>query len=247
MESLVSIITPCYNSEKTIEKTIKSVLGQTYKNIEYIIVDGGSSDSTIDIVKKYEMLFEGRMKVISEKDDGIYDAMNKGILNATGKLIGIVNSDDYYEADAVETVVKNMEEDEYQVLYGLLRCTQQRKEVNVVLYNHNFLHQQMITHPTCFISKKAYEDFGMYNCKYRSCADYELMLRWWKEERVKFKPIYKIISNFELGGMSSTDYATKEVAKLKLEYGLISKKTYYRIILNATIHEIYVKYLKGKR
>ena len=127
MESLVSIITPCYNSEKTIEKTIKSVLGQTYKNIEYIIVDGGSSDSTIDIVKKYEMLFEGRMKVISEKDDGIYDAMNKGILNATGKLIGIVNSDDYYEADAVETVVKNMEEDEYQVLYGLLRCTQQRK------------------------------------------------------------------------------------------------------------------------
>ena len=244
MEKLVSIITPCYNSEKTIENTIQSVLKQSYSNIEYIIVDGASTDNTLKIVKRYEKLFKGRMIIVSEKDNGIYDAMNKGIVLAKGELVGIVNSDDHYELDAVENIVKNMEEDPYQVLYGLLRCTKQGEEVNVVFYNHNFLNQQMITHPTCFVTKKAYEDLGMYNCKYRSCADYELMLRWWKNKQVKFKPIYKILSNFELGGMSSTDYATKEGAKLKLEYGLISRCSYYRIVLGVTIHSLYIKFFK---
>ena len=245
MGALVSIITPCYNSEKTIERTIQSVLSQTYQNIEYIIVDGASTDNTLNIVKKYEKLFAGRMTVISEKDNGIYDAMNKGISLAKGELVGIINSDDHYELDAVENAVQNMEEDRYQVLYGLLRYTKQGEEVSVVLYNHNFLNQQMITHPTCFVTKKAYEDLGVYNCKYRSCADYELMLRWWKDKRVRFKQIYKIISNFELGGMSSTDYAMKEGARLKREYGLISRFSYYRIIMNATLHSLYVKYLKN--
>ena len=246
MEILVSIITPCYNSEKTIEKTIKSVLNQTYKNIEYIIIDGKSTDDTLNIIKKYEPDFEGRIRVISEKDSGIYDAMNKGIALASGELVGIVNSDDYYEQDAVENVVKNFGIEKYQIIYGLLRCIKNGEEVSVVLYNHNFLHQQMIPHPTCFITKKAYEDLGMYDCKYKSCADYELMLRWEKNNKVHFKPIYQIISNFELGGMSSSDYAMKEGAKLRLDYGLIGKVTYYRIIINAMIHSIYVKWIKKK-
>ena len=180
MGILVSIVTTCYNSEKTIEKTIKSVLNQTYKNIEYIIIDGKSTDDTLNIIKKYEPDFEGRIRVISEKDSGIYDAMNKGIALASGELVGIVNSDDYYEQDAVENVVKNFGIEKYQIIYGLLRCIKNGEEVSVVLYNHNFLHQQMIPHPTCFITKKAYEDLGMYDCKYKSCADYELMLRWEK-------------------------------------------------------------------
>ena len=99
-----SIITICYNSSATIERSMKSVLAQTFTDYEYIIVDGGSKDSTLDIVKKYEPLFEGRMKWKSEPDKGIYDAMNKGIERSSGTIIGIVNSDDWLEADALETV-----------------------------------------------------------------------------------------------------------------------------------------------
>ena len=93
----VSIITPCLNSEKTIRETIESVLNQTYLNIEYIIVDGGSTDNTLTIIREYIPLFRGRLHVISEKDDGIYDAMNKGIKKSHGQLIGIINSNDYYD------------------------------------------------------------------------------------------------------------------------------------------------------
>lgn len=101
---LFSVVTICYNSAQTIERTIKSVLAQTYTNFEYIIVDGGSTDSTLEIVKKYEPLFAGRLKWKSEPDHGIYDAMNKGILRSNGDIIGIVNSDDWLDADALLNV-----------------------------------------------------------------------------------------------------------------------------------------------
>ena len=126
MNRKVSIITPCLNSEKTIEDTIKSVVNQTYKNIEYIVVDGGSRDRTMEIVKKYEPLFQGRMKYVSEPDKGIYNAMNKGIKMSTGSLIGIINSDDYYELYTIEHIVDNMTADKYQVLYGWLRVLQRK-------------------------------------------------------------------------------------------------------------------------
>lgn len=104
----VSIVTVCYNSSKTIRKTFDSVLEQTYPEIEYLVIDGKSSDATVDIIKEYEPRFMGRMHWISEKDNGIYDAMNKGINMSTGELIGILNSDDYYEADAVNTMVLSL-------------------------------------------------------------------------------------------------------------------------------------------
>ena len=99
---LISVVTVCFNSERTISRTIESVLNQSYPIYEYLIVDGRSSDKTMDIVKEFEPLFNGKMKVISEADNGIYDAMNKGILMAKGKLIGILNSDDWYEPDTLE-------------------------------------------------------------------------------------------------------------------------------------------------
>ena len=103
----ISVITVCYNSKKTIEDTIKSVLNQTYQNYEYIIIDGCSTDGTIDLVKSYIPKFNGRLTFISEPDKGIYNAMNKGIRKATGDLICLLNSDDYYELDAFETMNAN--------------------------------------------------------------------------------------------------------------------------------------------
>ena len=113
---LVTVITPCYNSEKTIRRTIESVLNQTYKDIEYLIIDGASTDKTVEIAKSYEAAFEGRMHIYSEKDEGIYYAMNKGIGLAKGEIIGIVNSDDYYEPEAVAKIAEKRTGSPYQIL-----------------------------------------------------------------------------------------------------------------------------------
>ena len=106
MNMKISIITVCYNSEKTIKNTIDSVLSQTYKNYEYIIIDGKSTDNTVNLIKKYQKKFDNKLKYISEKDNGIYDAMNKGVLRAIGGIIGIVNSDDWLEPKALDIVAE---------------------------------------------------------------------------------------------------------------------------------------------
>lgn len=235
---LVSIITPCFNSSKTILKTLESVLNQTYTNIEYIIIDGESTDGTIDILREYEVLFNGRMRFISEKDNGIYDAMNKGIAMASGELIGMVNSDDYYELDAVMNMVKHLSKDKYQILYGYQRCLTNGTEDRIVIYHHNKLNIQMLTHPTCFITKAVYDDYGLYNSKYKSSSDYEFMLRLFRNSEVIFRPVYKVISNFESGGMSSSEIGVRETAKLRLNFGIISKKTYYKILMRSVIHQM---------
>ena len=112
----VTIVTVCYNSESTIRKTIESVLRQTYTNIEYVVIDGNSQDKTLDIIREYQECFKGRMKLVSEPDEGIYDAMNKGIRLAEGELIGILNSDDHYEENAVEEIVKAWDRKGMQIL-----------------------------------------------------------------------------------------------------------------------------------
>lgn len=232
----VSVITPCFNSENTIRKTLESMLNQTYNNYEYIIIDGKSTDKTLQIIKEYRPLFGEKLQVYSEPDKGIYDAMNKGIMKASGNMIGIVNSDDYYELDALENMVREVPDDKYFILYGFQRCITKGQEDKVVLFNHRNLDTQMITHPTCFVSKDTYKDFGLYSLEYKSSADYEFMLRVFHSEKVTFKPVYKIISNFESGGMSSTEVGVRETAKLRLEYGIISHKKYYMIMIRSLIH-----------
>lgn len=236
---LVSIITVCYNSAKTIRRTLESVLQQTYDHYEYIVIDGASSDDTLEILKSYEPLFDGKMKIISETDSGIYDAMNKGIEKASGKLIGIVNSDDFYEEKALEIMVRKYEElqREHVVLYGFQRNLSGEKEKSVVLFHHDFLSQQMITHPTCFVSKSVYRDFGMFDTSYKSSADYEFMLRIFYGNQVFFQPVYEIISNFQLGGMSSSEKGYRETAKLQYRYRFISPLRYVKIIVKSRLYE----------
>ncbi len=239
MENIkVSIITPCLNSEKTIKRTLESVLGQSYENIEYIIIDGKSSDKTLDIINKYKSAFNNRLTVVSEKDDGIYDAMNKGIGIASGDLIGIVNSDDYYEKDAVMKMVENMSDEKHQILYGYERCVTNGLEDKVVIFNHRNLDMQMITHPTCFVTRSVYNDFGKFDISYRSSADYEFVLRLFHNSDTVFSPIYHIISNFESGGISSTQVGVRETAKLRYRYHIISKHRYIFLIIRSYLYDL---------
>lgn len=214
----VSIITVCLNSEKHIEQTIKSVLNQTYKDIEYIIVDGKSNDNTLNIIEKYKPLFKGRLKVISEKDNGIYDAMNKGIRYSTGELIGIINSDDWYEMDTVEYVVKHFNGN--NIIYGALLFWRDNNIDRLQIKSHKELEKSMIAHPTVFVPKIIYDKYGVFDTNYKLAADYELMLRYYKTN-VKFTYISKVLTNFRLGGAT-----TQNEIKSENETRIIKKKYY---------------------
>lgn len=236
-EILVSVLTPCYNSVKTIEKTLECIEKQTYQNIEYIIVDGGSTDGTLELIEQHRSRLPEQFTLISEKDNGIYDAMNKGISMAKGQLIGIVNSDDWYESDTIEQVVKHYQGNTYEVVYGMQRTYLNGKEKATFIYHHDFLPEQMITHPTCFVTKEAYEGLGVFDLKYRSAADYDLMLRFYESKKVVFTPIYQILSNFQLGGMSSSQVGVRENATIRYERGFLSKKKYRFIMVKSKLYE----------
>jgi len=236
-EILVSVITPCYNSSSTIEKTLECIENQTYKNIEYIIIDGGSADDTLRIIEHHKNKLPSNLKIVSERDNGIYDAMNKGIRLAQGKLIGIVNSDDWYEADTIEQVVKHYRGNQYEVVYGMQRNFLQEKEKAVFIYHHDFLPQQMITHPTCFVTADAYRDFGMFDMNYRSAADYDLMLRFFESKKVVFTPVMQVLSNFRLGGMSGSQIGVRENAVIRYKRGYMSKKRYRFVMIKSYIYQ----------
>lgn len=239
-EILISIITVCYNSEKTIERTIRSVLEQAYDNYEYLIIDGGSKDETLEIIKAYEASFAGKLLVISEPDQGIYDAMNKGISMAKGELIGIINSDDYYEKDALSVMAEEYRKlgSEYGILYGFQRNYDKGREISTVLYHHDYLEDQMITHPTCFVTRQVYRDFGKFSLDYKSSADYEFMLRMFDNKKVEFRPVYKIITNFALGGMSFSQTGYRETLRLLFKRGKLPKGRYYKTMIKSYLYQV---------
>lgn len=200
---------------------------QTCQDYEYILIDGASTDRTLEIIRKYEPLFQGKMKLISEKDKGIYDAMNKGIMAAAGELVGIINSDDYYERDALQKISEVYQGYQYTIIYGMVRSVLDEKEVAVYIKNHEFLERDMITHPSCFITKKLYEEFGMYSLEYPYSADYEFMLRIRKEKKIRFVKLYEIITNFSMGGVSNSVKGYRDTLKLLHQYHLIEGKRYF--------------------
>ena len=167
----VSIITAVYNAEKTIGNTIESILEQTYTNIEYIIIDGGSKDKTIDIIKEFEPKFQGRLKWISERDKGIYDAMNKGIRMATGDIIGILNSDDFFTSDdVILTVNETFERYNPDAIYGDIHFVNDDNLDKTVRYYSSRIFQRglmrfgfMPAHPSFYIKKECFGKFGLYN------------------------------------------------------------------------------------
>lgn len=165
---LISIITVSYNAVKTIEDTITSVLNQTYSNIEYIIIDGASTDGTLDVIKKYQ---DDISIIVSEPDKGIYDAMNKGIERANGELIGIINADDWYEANAVERTVEIYlkGEKKFDVLYGdMLYILLNGKTQKIIPPREveGLRKKMIIGFASMFIAKKAYEKWGVYDTSF---------------------------------------------------------------------------------
>lgn len=229
----VSIITPCLNSEKTIQDTIKSVLNQTYENIEYIIVDGGSTDDTMCIVKEYEPLFCGRMRYVSEHDSGIYNAMNKGLRMSHGQLIGIINSDDFYEKDAVSLAVAAMVEDACQMIYGYCRVLGRNGEtVYINRESHANLFEHIFQHPTCFVTRQTYCKYGMFNEKFKVAADCDFIYRLY-QKKVTFTQIKEITANYRVGGYSGTHDHRNELALIKyLNHGIKLREFIYFLIRN---------------
>ncbi len=226
---MFSIITPCFNSEKTIKRTLESVLNQTCQDYEYIIIDGGSTDKTLNIIKSYKPFFKEKLKVVSEKDDGIYDAMNKGIYRAQGEIIGIINSDDYYENNALENILQYYDKKKkYQILYGMMRIINaEEQELSIVFYHHRNLNNQIINHPSSFVTSKLYKELGTYNTDYKSVSDYDFMLKMAQNEKVVFTPVYNIIANFTKGGISGSYIGIQETNSVKYKYKLISGRNYW--------------------
>jgi glycosyltransferase involved in cell wall biosynthesis len=204
----VSIITVCYNSESTIEDTIKSVANQTHPDIEYIIIDGNSRDATVEMIKKHSAFVS---KWISEKDTGIYDAMNKGLEMATGEIIGILNADDVFaNSNVIENIVNFFRDQSIEALYADLKYVQ-RKDISKVIRfwksgeyaEGKFYYGWMPPHPTLYLRKSVYQKYGNYRTDMPSAADYELMLRMIHVQKIKLAYYPQVIVLMRDGGFSN--------------------------------------------
>lgn len=236
----ISIITVSFNSVKTIRDTIKSVLNQTYQNIEYIIIDGNSNDGTVSIIKEYELAFQGRMCWISEPDNGLYDAMNKGIKKANGEIIGIINSDDIYHRNDIIEKISNtfITYKDIQVIFGDVRFIRSDNLDKTIRYysSKNFFPEKfrfgfMPAHPTFFVYKKFFEKFGYYKTNYQIAADYELLIRFLYVHRLKYKYIPIDFLKMRLGGRSTASLKNTIILNKEFLRGCKENNIYTNIFI----------------
>lgn len=234
----VSIITVTYNSAETIADTIESVLSQTYHDIDYWIIDGLSKDNTIDIVKSYEEKAEGRLHWISEKDKGIYDAMNKGIAHSQGDVIGILNSDDFFTSnDVIEKMVAAFERNpETDIIYGDVHFVKEDNLKKCVRYYSGRIFTPALIrfgfiapHPSFYIRREIFEKYGVYDDNYKISADYELIARFCHIHRIKRKYLHLDFVTMRIGGASTRNVqarilGTKEDLIACKKLGIYSNK-----------------------
>lgn len=205
----ISIITATYNRGYIIRDAIESVLKQKYKDYEYIVVDGASKDNTVEILKEYKPKFEGRMSWISEPDKGLYDAINKGIKMATGDVVGIINSDDYFHRDDVlDIVLQAFNDNQTEAIYGdesVVDETGKTLYYDSCRYFRTWMYRigLMPGHESFYAKKALFEKYGYYKTDYKITADYELMLRLAYIHRVKMKYIHEDLLSFRTGGVST--------------------------------------------
>ena len=232
----ISLITVTFNSVSTLESTIQSVLSQSYSDIEYIIVDGASKDTTVSIIQKSKPLFNGRMRWISESDHGIYDAMNKGIEMATGDVVGILNSDDFFTSnDVLERVAKEFELDsDLDAIYGdihfvkkedLTKCTR--------YYSSSYFRPWLLrfgfmpAHPSFYVRKEVYQKYGLYDLQFRTSSDFEMMVRLFAKNKINTKYIYMDFVTMRDGGESTAGFKAKkkvnrDIASALKKHGIYS-------------------------
>ncbi|MEQ8414697.1 MAG: glycosyltransferase family 2 protein [Imperialibacter sp.] len=204
----VSIITVVYNNESFIEDCINSVLGQSYSNVEYIIIDGCSTDGTLEKILRHS---DRIAKIISEPDDGIYDAMNKGIALATGEIVGILNADDFYvDVDVLNKIAGIFEDKSIDASYSDVEYVKRHKVNDVVRRWHSghferkrFYFGWSPPHPTFFVRKSVYEKYGLYDPSLKISADYEMMLRVLFVKKITCHYFQQVIIKMRDGGVSN--------------------------------------------
>ena len=208
----ISLITATYNSAETLRDTMQSVLNQTFKDVDYIIVDGGSKDTTMDIVKEFEPKFEGRLRWVSEKDKGIYDAMNKGVRMAQGDIVGILNSDDFFASDHVLEKVNDAftENPAIDGIYADVRYVDWNdtsKKVRMFsgkdFKREKLCWGKMPPHPSFYVKRECYDKFGLYSLDYPICADYDMFVKMIWEGNINTLYINDVFVNMRSGGTSS--------------------------------------------
>lgn len=218
-EMKVSIITVTYNSAQTLAMTIDSVLRQTYQDIEYIVKDGGSTDKTIDIIKKYEPMFHGRMKWVSAKDKGIYDGMNKGIEMATGNIVGILNSDDFFtDNHVIEKIADAFNEKKVDAIYGDVHFVKGSNLKKSIRYYSSRLFCPfwlrfgfMPAHPSFYVRRDVFSKVGLYKTDYKIGADFEMMVRMFYRHRITYHYLPYDFVTMRTGGVSTRDINSRRI------------------------------------
>ena len=208
----ITIITATYNSSTTLRDTIESVLSQTYLDYEHIIVDGKSKDATLDIVREYELRYQGKLRYVSEPDKGIYDAMNKGIRMATGDVVGLLNSDDFYTSnDVLEHVARALSDPNVDAVYGDIHYVNDDDLTHCVRYYSSRVFRRglmrmgfMPAHPSFYCRRVIYEKYGTFDTSLRIAADFENLLRLIFVNRIRTKYISEDFVTMRTGGASSS-------------------------------------------
>jgi glycosyltransferase involved in cell wall biosynthesis len=232
----VSIITVSFNSAGTIRDSIESVSAQSYPNIEYIVVDGGSTDNTLEIVDEYRGVIS---KVISERDDGIYDAMNKGVGLATGDIIGVLNSDDSFEsAHSIQYVVDAFARlPKVDMVFGdvVFVSPENRAEITRFYSSRGFKPWKlrfgwMPPHPGTYVRREAYEKSGGYSLAYTIAADYEMFVRWFFKYRLTYRRINHVLVRMRQGGISTAGIRSNILLNKEIRFACVSNGLYTNLL-----------------
>ncbi len=238
----ISVITVTYNNQQTIEQSIQSVLNQTYKDIEYIVIDGNSTDETLKIINKYR---DKIALIISEADKGMYDALNKGIMKASGDIIGFLHADDFYPSDKIlEKVEHTFKVYASQSVYGDLDYVSAENSEKIIRkwksgkFEFNELRKGwMPPHPTFFVLREVYWKYGFFNLNYKIAGDYDLMLRFLGKHKITTAYLPEVLVKMRWGGKSN-----KSIKNI-----ILKSKEDYKALKNNKVGGLYSLFMKNFR